>query len=76
MTNTANTANTDFRDERQGASFTEHLVFVALLLPTLIVLAAAVVSFATPEPTIAPERPMVTAAACEPCSGQVGADGP
>ena len=71
-----NTANTEFRDERQPSSFTEHLVFVALLLPTFVVLAAAVVSLARPEPSIAHERPIVTAAACEPCPGQDGDDGP
>lgn len=68
--------NTDYR-EPQGSSFTEHLVFVALLLPTFVVLAAAVVSLARPEPTIAVEKPIVTAAACDPCPvGQDGDDGP
>jgi hypothetical protein len=73
-----NTANTEYRDEPQGSSFTEHLTFVALLLPTFVVLAAAVVSLARPEPTIAVEKPIVTAAACEPCPGpgQDGDDGP
>ena len=68
--------NTGYR-EPQGSSFTEHLVFVALLLPTFVVLAAAVVSLARPEPTIAVEKPIVTAAACDPCPvGQDGDDGP
>lgn len=71
-----NTATTELRDEPQPRSFAEHLVFVALLLPTFIVLAAAVVSFASPEPSIAVEKPIVTAAACEPCPAHDGDDGP
>ena len=68
-------ANTEFQS--QGKSFTEHLVFVALLLPTFVVLAAAVVSLARLEPNIAVERPIVTAAACETCpGGQDGDEGP
>jgi len=67
-------ANTEYQ-ESQG-SFTEHLVFVALLLPTFVVIAAAVVSLARHDPTIAVEKPIVTAAACEPCPGQDGDDGP
>ena len=68
-------ANTEFQS--QGKSFTEHLVFVALLLPTFVVLAAAVVSLARPEPNIAVERPIVTAAACETCpTGHDGDEGP
>ena len=72
------TAYTEYRDEPQGSSFKEHLVFVALLLPTFVVLAAAVVSLARPEPSVAIEKPIVTAAACEPCPapGQDGDDGP
>jgi hypothetical protein len=61
--------HTEFR-QPQGSSFTEHLVFVALLLPTFVVLAAAVVSLASPDPSIAVDRPSVTAAACEPCPVQ------
>ena len=73
-----NTANTEYREEPQASSFKEHLVFVALLLPTFLVLAAAVVSLARPDPSVAVEKPIVTAAACEPCSvpGQDGDDGP
>ena len=71
-----NTANTEYRAEPLGSSFAEHLVFVLLLLPTFVVLAAAVVSLARPDPTIAAEKPIVTAAACEPCPGQDGDDGP
>jgi hypothetical protein len=66
---------TEYR-EPQGKSITEHLVFVALLLPTFLVLAAAIVSLATPEPTVSADRPIVTAAACETCRGQDGDDGP
>lgn len=67
------TDNTEYRDS-QGASFTEHLVFVALLLPTFIVLAAALVSFAVPDPAIGVPQPLVTAAACEPCGTYDGGD--
>jgi hypothetical protein len=42
-----NTAKTEYRNEPQGSWFTEHLVFVALLLPTFVVLAAAIVSLAS-----------------------------
>jgi hypothetical protein len=55
---------------QQSRSFTEHLVFVALLIPTFIVLGAAVVSLAAPDPSVAVEQPIVTAAACEPCPRQ------
>jgi hypothetical protein len=63
--------------EPQATSFTEHLVFVALLLPTFVVLAAAVVSLAGLESTLAVDKSIVTAAACEPCPGrQDGDEGP
>jgi hypothetical protein len=52
---------------QQSRSFTEYLVFVALLIPTFIVLGAAVVSLAAPDPGSVVEQPTVTAAACEPC---------
>ena len=73
-----NTLNTEYRDEPQASSFKEHLIFVALLLPTFVVLAAAVVSLASPDPSVAVEKPIVTAAACEPCPApsQDGDDGP
>lgn len=73
-----NTASTEYRDEPKARSFTEHLVFVALLLPTFLVLAAAVVSLARPDPSVAVEKPIVAAAACEPCSNPapVWDDGP
>jgi hypothetical protein len=45
----------------------ELLLFAATLIPTLIVLAAAVVSLVRPDPTIADPRPAQTTAACEPC---------
>ena len=41
---------------------TEYLVFAVLLTPTLVVALAAVISLATPEPTSAPQAPIVTAA--------------
>jgi hypothetical protein len=49
-------------------SFTELLVFIALLIPTFIVLAAAVVSLAHPEPKVAVQTPAQATAACEPCA--------
>jgi len=42
-------------------------VFIALLIPTFLVLAAAVVSLVRPDSTIADPRPAQTTAACEPC---------
>lgn len=48
--------------------FTEHLVFIALLIPTFLVLAAAVVSLAQPDPSVVVQpRPAMTATACEAC---------
>ena len=70
MTNT-----TDYR-EPQGKSITEHLIFVALLLPTILVLVAALVSLASPEPTFEGDKPIVTAAACETCGRPDAEDGP
>ena len=51
----------------QNRSLTEHLVFIALLIPTFVVLVAAVVSIAAPDPSIVVQHPIVTTAACEPC---------
>jgi hypothetical protein len=52
-------------------SLPELLVFIALLIPTFLVLAAAVVSLVRPDPTIADPRPAQTTAACEPCGAPV-----
>jgi hypothetical protein len=52
--------------------FTEHLLFVALLLPTLVLLAAVAVSLTRPDPTIAVQAP----AACEACLWDNGENGP
>jgi hypothetical protein len=54
----------------QPRSLTEHLVFIALLIPTFVVLAAAVVSIASPDPSIVVQHSIVTTAACEPCPRQ------
>ena len=70
-----NTANTEYRNEPQARSYAEHLIFVALLLPTFVVLAAAVVSLAGPHSSIAGDRPIVAAAACDACPGQDADDG-
>jgi hypothetical protein len=56
--------------------FTEHLLFVALLLPTFILLAAVAVSLAQPDPTVAVQQPVVTASACEACLWDNGEYGP
>jgi len=45
----------------------EHLLFVAFLFPTFILLAAAAVSLARPDPSVATPALMHTAMACEPC---------
>ena len=45
----------------------ELLLFIALLIPTFIVLAAAVVSLVRPDPAVANPRPTQATAACEPC---------
>jgi hypothetical protein len=50
------------------AGITEHLLFVALLLPTFILLAAVAVSLAQPDPAVAVQPLGQTVAACEPCA--------
>jgi len=45
----------------------ELFLLIALLIPTFIVLGAAVVSLVRPDSTIADPRPAQTTAACEPC---------
>ena len=72
MTDTTSTMQTE---QPKANSFVEHLVFVALLLPTFVVLAAAIVSLAVPDPDASVQKPMLTAAACA-CPGQDGDDGP
>lgn len=47
-------------------SIAEHLLFVALMLPTVVLVAAAAVSLAYPEARAAGHAPIETAAACEP----------
>jgi hypothetical protein len=44
-----------------------HLVFVAALVPTFLLLAAAAISLANPEPSLGMSLPLQTAATCEPC---------
>ena len=56
--------------------FTEHLLFVALLLPTFVLLTAIAVSLVRPDPTIGVQAPIQTAAACEPCLWDNGQYGP
>lgn len=56
--------------------FTEHLLFVALLLPTFVLLAAVAVSLTRPDPTIAAQAPVQAVAACEACLWDNGDYGP
>lgn len=58
------------------ASFAEHLLFVALLLPTFVLLAAVAISLTRPDPTIAVQAQVQTATACEPCLWDNGDNGP
>jgi len=55
--------------------FTEHLLFVALLLPTFVLLAALAVSLVRPDPTIGVQA-IQTAAVCEACLWDNGQYGP
>ena len=47
--------------------FTEHLLFVALLLPTFVLLAALAVSLVRSDPTTGVQPSIQTAAVCEAC---------
>ena len=64
----------DFRVPKL-AGLTEHLLFIALLLPTFVLLTAVAVSLASPDSTIA-AQPAVQTAACEPCLWDNGDQGP
>jgi len=56
---------------------TEHLLFVALLLPTFVLLAAVAVSLTRPDPTIALQAsPVQIATVCEACLWDNGEYGP
>jgi hypothetical protein len=57
------------------AGLTEHLMFAALLIPTFVVIAAAAVSIATPQPS-AGAQPLQTMAACEACTSDNGNEAP
>ena len=56
------------------SGITEHLLFVALLLPTFILLAAVAVSLAQPDPAVAVQPLGQTVAACEPCASYDNGD--
>lgn len=45
-----------------------HLILVAALLPTVLLLVAVMVSLARPDPLITDELPIQAAAACESCN--------
>lgn len=53
-------------DRPRTTGLTEHLMFAALLIPTFLVIAAAAVSLASPDPSVAVPAAQ-TVAACEPC---------
>ena len=55
---------------------TEHLLFVALLLPTFVLLAAVAVSLTRPDPTLPVQAQVLTAAPCEACVWDNGDQGP
>ena len=57
-------------------SIAEHLLFVALLLPTFVLLAAVAVSLTRPDPTLAVQAPVQAVAACEACLWDNGEYGP
>ncbi len=56
--------------------FAEHLLFVALLLPTFVLLTAVAVSLTRPDPTIAVQAPVQAATVCEACLWDNGEYGP
>jgi hypothetical protein len=58
------------------AGLTEHLLFVALLLPTFVLLTAVAVSLASPDTAITAQPTVQTAMACEPCVWDNGDQGP
>ena len=58
-------------DRNRTTGLTEHLMFAALLIPTFLVIAAAAVSLASPDPSVA-VRPVQAVAACEPCGTDDG----
>ncbi|HZQ72116.1 MAG TPA: hypothetical protein VFB08_04305 [Burkholderiales bacterium] len=53
-------------DRPRICGLTEHLMFAALLIPTFVVIAAAAVSLASPDPSVAVPA-VQTVAACEAC---------
>jgi len=60
----------------KGSGLREHLLFVVLLIPTFVVIAAAAVSLATPDPSVAGQAPVQTAAVCDACPYDNGDYGP
>ena len=53
-------------DHPRTTGLTEHLMFAALLIPTFLVIAAAAVSLASPDPSVTVPAAQ-TVAACEAC---------
>jgi len=62
-------------DRPETFGLTEHLMFAALLIPTFVLIAAAAVSFVSPDPSVAVPA-LQTVAACEPCARDSGEQGP
>ena len=54
----------------------EHLVFLALLMPTFVVIAAAAVSFVTVDDPSVAMPGADTVAICGPCGYDIGDEGP
>ena len=60
---------TNARNRNRQTGFSEHLIFLALLMPTFLVIAAAAISFVGPDqPSVAVSA--VTMAVCGPCQRQ------
>jgi len=57
------------RDPQSSTGLREHLMFLALLIPTFVVIAAAAVSLAHPDPSVAVPA-SETVAACDSCASE------
>jgi hypothetical protein len=69
-----NQESTMIKTEFSLPGITEHLLFVALLIPTFILLAAVAVSLT--DGSMAGQQPVPTTVACEPCAWDNGEQGP
>ena len=62
--------------ELPNTGLREHLMFLALLIPTFLVIAAAAVSLVAPDDPSAAVAGIDTVAICEPCRADIGDEGP